>query len=150
MNPIIIGVFVAVAAVVGLLAFVFRDSGASKTSTRLDVLVGKRRHDSSPDLLLKKNPFEGDQKRVLELIAAWIPNLQKFFEQADAHIKPSSLVLMGAVFGLIGVTGSWLAGVPAFFMPLPGLVLFLAPFGWLWNKRRVRLKTFGSQLPDAM
>ncbi|HEV3260020.1 MAG TPA: type II secretion system F family protein [Gemmataceae bacterium] len=149
-NPLIIGSFVAVVAIVGLLAFVFRDSGTSKTATRLDILVGKRRHDSSHDLLLRKSAFDGDAKTVLEMIAAKIPNLQKFFEQADAHIKPSSLVFLGGVFGLIGITGSWLAGVPAFFMPLPGLVLFLAPFGWLWNKRRARLKSFAAQLPDAM
>jgi tight adherence protein B len=148
-NLIVIGTFVAVVAVVGVLAFMFRDSGQSRAATRLEVLVGKRRGDSSPDLL-KQSAFEGDQKTLLEAITARIPNLDKLFQQADCHIKPSSLVAMGGLLALVGATGSWLAGVPIFFMPFPAMVLFLVPFAWLWNKRRVRLKTFAAQLPDAM
>src|SRR5205807_865167 len=34
--------------------------------------------------------------------------------------------------------------------PLNGLVLATLPWLWLWNKRRVRLSKFGSQLPDAL
>src|SRR5438874_3311968 len=26
----------------------------------------------------------------------------------------------------------------------------MVPFAWVWNKRRVRLKTFAAQLPDAL
>src|SRR5206468_12614202 len=44
----------------------------------------------------------------------------------------------------------WLANVPTFIMPIAGLILFCIPFLWLLNKRRVRLKTFASQLPDAL
>jgi tight adherence protein B len=79
-----------------------------------------------------------------------IPNLQKTFEQADCHIKPSSLMMIGVVLAILGVTGSWLAKVPLFLAWLPGLLLFLVPFAWVWNKRRVRLKTFAAQLPDAL
>ena len=42
---------------------------------------------------------------------------------------------------------------PLFFVlcvPLAGLVLFSIPWIWLLNKRRVRLKAFGAQLPDAL
>src|SRR5262249_42287366 len=40
--------------------------------------------------------------------------------------------------------------IPWFFMPLSALILFAVPFVWVWNKRRKRLKTFASQLPDAL
>jgi tight adherence protein B len=35
-------------------------------------------------------------------------------------------------------------------MPLSALILFSIPWVWVWNKRRARLKTFASQLPDAL
>ena len=47
-------VFVGVSAVIGLLAFVFRE-GPPKTATRLDMLIGKRRKedDDKADILRK-------------------------------------------------------------------------------------------------
>ncbi|HZU37656.1 MAG TPA: type II secretion system F family protein [Gemmataceae bacterium] len=149
-SPLLIGVFVAIAVVGGLLAFVFKGSSSSPAATRLDMLVGKRGPQSNADLLLRKSAFEADQKTLAQILTGFIPNFERLFEQADAHIKPSSLLLIAGVLALLGITGSWLAGVPAFLMPLPGLVLGLMPLGWLWNKRRVRLKTFAAQLPDAL
>lgn len=149
-TPLLIGVFAAVAVICGLLAFAFRGEAATPTTTRLDMLVGRRSTHTTSDLLLKKTAFEEGHKSFVQLLTSLVPNFEKLFEQADAHIKPSSLVMIGSVLGLIGITGSWLAGVPVFLMPLPGMVLFLVPLGWLWNKRRVRLKHFAAQLPDAL
>ncbi len=149
MTPIAIAVFVAVIAVVGALAFVFKGDAEDKTTTRLEILVGKRRTDMSGDLL-KKELFEEGQTSLAQTLAGRIPNFEKWFEQADAHIKPSSLLSIGAGLGVLGVTGSWLAGVPIFFWPAVGLVLFMVPWTWLWNKRRVRLNHFAAQLPDAL
>jgi tight adherence protein B len=141
--------FVAVATVVGLLSFVLRDNGP-KASARLDTLVGKRRRGDTGADILRKTAFEGDKKSLLEALTPKFLSLQKFFEQADCHIKPNTLLGLGAVFALIGVTGSWLARIPWFFIPVTGILLFLVPFAWVWNKRRMRLKTFASQLPDAL
>src|SRR5438067_575964 len=150
-DPIVVLPFLVVVALVGAIAFVFRGSGGNKAAaSRLDVLVGKRRTESSQDILLKKEAFEADKNKILEKIASLVPNLQKIFEQADANIKPSTLVMFGVGLGLIGVMGSYFAGVPWPFWFASFGVLFLVPFGWLWNKRRVRLNTFASQLPDAM
>src|SRR5207253_86288 len=61
-------VFVGVAAAVGLLAFVFREQGP-QTSTRLDLLVGKRsRADAQANDILRKTAFENDKKSLLEAI----------------------------------------------------------------------------------
>jgi tight adherence protein B len=142
--------FVAVSAVVGLVAFVLRDYGSDRTAERLDTLVGKRRKvDPSRDIL-KKTAFEGDKKSLLELITPNLPSILKVFEQADCHIKPSTLFGIGLALAALGVTGSVLARVPWYFAPLAGLVLFAIPFLWLLNKRRARLKKFASQLPDAL
>jgi tight adherence protein B len=43
-----------------------------------------------------------------------------------------------------------LAGVPWFLAPLGGVLAFFIPFFWVLNKRRVRLKRFAAQLPDAL
>jgi tight adherence protein B len=147
MNPIVIIPFVVVVAVVGVLAFVFRGTGAAKAANRLDVMVGKRRNDSTPDLL--KTELDFDKKTFLESITARIPNVQRYFEQADYH-KPNQLLIVGVVAAGLTMTASWFARVPIFFVPVVGILMFLAPWGWLWNRRRVRLKKFASQLPDAL
>lgn len=149
--PMVVLVFGAVIAIVGVLAFVLRGSGGNKAaSSRLDILVGKKRTDSTQDVLLKQAAFESDKSKLLEAVQSLIPNLQQFFEQADANIKPTSLALIGLILGVLGLTGSWLAHVPWIFAPISGLVLFSVPFLWLWNKRRVRLNTFAAQLSDAL
>src|ERR1700736_5451958 len=88
-------VFVGVAAVVGLLAFVFREQGP-QTATRLDLLVGKRsRQDLANNDILRKMAFEGDKRSLLEAITPKFLSLTKLFEQADCHIKPSTLFGIG-------------------------------------------------------
>src|SRR5262249_44674969 len=141
--------FVAVAALVGVVSFVLRDTNP-KTSARLDSLVGKRRQSDANAEILRKTAFEGDKKSLIEALTPRYMSLNKFFEQADCHIKPSTILAIGIILGAVGITGSWLARVPWFFMPLTGAMLFFVPLAWVWNKRRKRLKTFAAQLPDAL
>ncbi|MGH7170174.1 MAG: type II secretion system F family protein, partial [Gemmataceae bacterium] len=75
---------------------------------------------------------------------------RKLFEQADCHIKPSTLFGIGALLGLVGGTVSVLAGVPLYLAPLNGVLMFSLPWLWLWNKRRFRLNKFAAQLSDAL
>ncbi len=151
MTPMMISLiaFVAVTAVVGLVAFVFRDNDA-RTSNRLDTLVGKRAKTDEATDILKKTAFESDKKSLLEAMTPNWPSFLKICEQADCNIKVSTLFGIGLVLALLGATGSWLARVPWFLAPLAGLVAFFVPILWVLNKRRVRLKTFASQLPDAL
>ena len=78
------------------------------------------------------------------------PSMQKLFLQADCNIKPSTLFGVGVLLAFLGTTGAWLAGVKWFVAPLFGLLMFVTPWAWLLNKRRVRLKAFQRQLPDAL
>jgi tight adherence protein B len=142
-------VFGSVATVIGVLAFVFRGE-QPKAATRLDLLVGKRRKDDTQADILRKTAFENDKKSLLEAITPKFLTPQKLFEQADCHIKPSTLFGIGILLASVGVTVSWLAKVPWFFLPVTAIVMFLIPLGWLWNKRRARLAKFASQLPDAL
>jgi tight adherence protein B len=143
-------VFVGVAAMVGTLAFVFRDKGP-QTATRLDLLVGKRRRedDQAADIL-RKTAFENDKKSLLGMLTPTFLSPQKLFEQADCHIKPSTLFGIGVLLGVLGATVTVLMRFSIFLAPLNGLVMFVLPFLWLYNKRRVRLKKFAAQLSDAL
>jgi tight adherence protein B len=141
--------FVTVAALVGVVSFVLRDT-SPKTSQRLDNLVGKRRQTDTNADILRKTAFETDKKSVIEMLTPKFLSLHKFFEQADCHIRPGTLLGIGVILGALGVSGSWLARVPIFFLPLSAIGPFLVPLAWVWNKRRVRLKSFAAQLPDAL
>ncbi len=142
--------FLAVSALVGVVAVALRGSGSGKVADRLDTLVGKRMKDDGSSDILKKTAFENDKNSFLEAITPNLPSLQKIFEQADCHIKVSTVFGFGIGLGLLGMTGSWLARVPLVLAPLGGVICFFIPLAWVLNKRRVRLKTFASQLPDAM
>jgi tight adherence protein B len=152
MTPLLIPLlaFVAVAALVGVLAFVFRDS-TPKTATRLDLLVGKRkREDEQAADILRKSAFAGDKRSLLEALAPKFLSPRMLFEQADCHIKPGTLFGIGVLLGVLGMTATLLLKVPIWLAPLNGLLMFSLPFVWLWNKRRVRLKKFAAQLSDAL
>jgi tight adherence protein B len=152
MTPFLVSamVFVGVAAMVGTLAFVFRDKGP-QTATRLDLLVGKRRRedDQAADIL-RKTAFENDKKSLLGMLTPTFLSPQKLFEQADCHIKPSTLFGIGVLLGVMGATVTVLMRFSVFLAPINGLVMFILPFLWLYNKRRVRLKKFAAQLSDAL
>src|ERR1700730_18066419 len=104
MTPMLISLlaFVAVAAVVGAMAFMFRSHNAD-TSQRLDILVGKRRKEDVANAdILRKKAFDADKKSLLAAITPNLPSLEKFFEQAECHIRPSTLMGIGAALAVIG------------------------------------------------
>lgn len=142
-------VFVAVTTLVGLVAFAIKDSG-TRTTDRLDALVGKRAKNDPTAEILRKTVFESDKRSLLEAVTPNLPSLQKVFEQADCHIRPSTLLGVSLVLAALGATASWLARVPWIFAPIVGAIMFTIPLMWVLNKRRQRLKKFASQLPDAL
>jgi tight adherence protein B len=98
----------------------------------------------------KEAAFEKDKRNLLDSLTPRVLSMDKVFQQADVHIKPSSLMAISVVLGVLASSGSWLLGVPYFLVPFPGLAFFSIPWVWLWNQRRRRLKQFGAQLPDAL
>jgi tight adherence protein B len=152
MTPTIISmlVFLGVFAVVGLLAFVFREQGP-QTSTRLDLLVGKRsRKDQQANDILRKSAFEHDKRSFLEAITPKFLSPQKLFEQAECHIKPGTLTGIGLLLAALGATATMLAKLPIWLAPINALVLMTLPFLWLYLKRARRLKKFQAQLSDGL
>jgi tight adherence protein B len=143
-------VFLGVTAVIGLLAFVFREQGP-QTATRLDLLVGKRsRAEHQSNDILRKSAFDSDKKSLLEALTPKFLSPQKMCEQADCHIKPSTLTGVGLLLGVLGATVTVLAKLPWLLAPINAVVMFSLPFIWLYLKRARRLKKFQAQLPDAL
>jgi tight adherence protein B len=151
MSPLLISLltFVAVSTLVGVLATMFRDDG-KKTEERLDSITGKRKKEDEATNILRKSAFEKDKQSLLEMLTPNLPSMQRIMLQADCHIRLSTLVGIGAVLGVVGASITVMAGAKIYFAPLLGLVMFIVPFAWLLNKRRVRLKKFGGQLSDAL
>ena len=153
MTPQVISVLIGV-LVVGMvfsLLFLFlRNKDEGKASERLDQLVGRGgRKDSSADMLLKQALQEVDKKNILDKLTPEFLNLSKVIEQADANVKPSALLGVGLVAGtMIGLVTAWMVNIYA--APVFALGGILAPFIWVFWKRKARLAKFAAQLPDAM
>lgn len=152
MTPlIVVGLtFVVVTALIGTLAFVLSDNNSGRITERLDTLTGKRKKENESANILKKQAFDQDRKSLLEMFTPKLPSLEKLFLQADCNISPGTLFGIGLLLGLAGATVSWLLTGNIFIAPAGGMLMFLVPWAWLWNKRRGRLKKFAGQLSDAL
>ena len=108
MTPLMMSVlvFFAVAGLVGLVAFLFRQPNSGRAAERLDVLVGRgsAQTTSSADLLLRQALEEVDRRTFLDRITPEFFNFRRMFEQADVNIRPSAL--FGIALTLGGVAGS--------------------------------------------
>src|SRR5436305_1404247 len=138
MNPVMLALlaFLAVAGLVGAVAFFMRDTDNTRAARRLDTLIGRGgRKDSSADLLLKQALQEVDKKTLLDVITPEVFNLRRVFEQADANIRPSALFGVALVLAVIGGAISWMAVGSIYVSPIGGLVFFSLPFVWLFWRR---------------
>jgi tight adherence protein B len=152
MTPVLIAIlaFVGVTALIGTLALVFTDNSGSRVVDRLDNLTGKRAKVDPGANILKKATFEQDKQTIIGALLPKFLSLEKVFLQADCHIAPSTLAGIAVLLALVGGTVSWLLTGNIFVAPAAAVVMFAIPWGWLWNKRRVRLKKFAGQLSDAL
>jgi tight adherence protein B len=142
-------VFLGVTLVIGALGFVLRDR-SGRADERLTNFTTQPRKAAENIDIWKDEALDKDKKTLLDSLSPRVLSLDKLFQQADVHIRPGSLMGISIVLGVLGGSGSWLMGVPVFFLPFMGVALFSIPWIWLWNQRRKRLKAFGAQLPDAL
>jgi tight adherence protein B len=68
---------------------------------------------------------------------------------ADANVKPSALVGTGLIAAFVGGVVSWFLINP-YIAPVMAAGCLVAPFVWLFWKRKTRMAKFAAQLPDAM
>ena len=141
--------FLVVAGLVGLIGMKVKVGDSS--SDRLDRLTNRGgRNDSSSDNVLKQALLDVDKKSILDMLTPKILNYSRYFEQADVHVKPSSLFALSIMSGFIGAVISALLARNIYVAPVGGVILFSQPWLWLWWRRRARLNKFANQLSDAM
>lgn len=152
MDPTIISIaaFIAVAALVGAIAFLMRDFGSSSVEDRLEVMTGRRRQDEvvTKDVLIREG-MEG----VTGLFGKFAQRLQRLallFEQADSPIKPQTFFGMSLGMGLVGIVVGVIARAPIPLLPVCAMMSGMLPLLWLLWRRKRRFKKFAMQMPDAM
>jgi len=156
MSPLVVGIaaFVGVAALVGGVAIMFRDRPGSKIEDRLDLLTGSNTPNAVKEGLLKPNsvlaePLETRAGFFEELLGRF-GNIDLLFEQADTSLTVPRLVAVSAAMAAAGAVLGLTAGIHLGLLPVLGLFMGTLPMLWLLWRRKRRLKTFASQLPDAL
>jgi len=156
MSPLVIGIaaFLAVAALVGALAMVFREHPASKIEDRLDLLCGANAPAAAKEGLLKQGSVLTEPLDSLPgLFETWMSRFGNFsllFEQADTSLTMSRLGLISLIIAIAGAGLGAAMGLHFALLPVVALALACLPLLWLFWRRKRRLKAFAVQLPDAL
>jgi tight adherence protein B len=98
---------------------------------------------------LLKSPLDDVPNQIEQFVSRFL-NLSAFIEQSGVNISVSQFV--GATIGL-GTVASFAYMATSPVKSLTPLVFLLAaalPFGFVWFKRRSRMKKFNAQLPEAL
>lgn len=152
MTPLVISIlaFVGVAALVGGVAVLMRDSSESRVDDRLAAFVtnssGSKENKPKPSLLADPLDSKGD---IFQNLVRRFSRLSLLFEQADTQMTPTQFFAMSAALGCLGAAGAAISGQLIGIVPA-ALGLCVLPIFWLMYRRAKRLKTFAAQLPDAL
>ena len=148
-----IAAFFGMMALVGAIAFVFKDFSSSKAEDRLAVITGKKKADEESASLLKEEFVKGGLNSLSDQAAHFFEkfgNLKLLLEQAEAPFKADTFLLMTGVAGAAGFALAWFTNAPVPFCPVAALATGSLPFMWLLYCRNRRFKKFALQLPDAL
>jgi tight adherence protein B len=143
---------IGVAAIIGAVAMMFRDSSSSAVEDRLDVLAGK---GSSLSELAKKEqsiltrPLD-DVPNAIEEIFAKVLNIRLLLDQADISMEPAKYLGISAGLGAAGLAIALVFGLHWALAIVISLMLMPLPILWAMRKRSKRMKLFTKQLPEAL
>lgn len=154
MSPLLISiaVFVAVAALVGGLFYLFRGDSRSNVEERLELLAGiKSASSGREESVLRDGALADFNKRSgLEEFLSNFASLRRLLEQADVNLTTSQFIGLSLGMVALGSMFAVIAKAPAAVVPMAGLFMGTLPYFWLLFKRRKRFKIFAAQLPDAL
>jgi len=155
MLPIILTtVFVGVAAAVGGIMLAARAWKGSEAEGRLGTIAQSglptalSAGDDRVDLLA--SPLDRSESNSLERYLSRFVNLRRFIDQAGVPVSPSRLVLFMGVLTLLGALAGVASPVRWLSVPICAAVSGTLPIGWLLLKRRLRLRRFETQFPEAL
>jgi tight adherence protein B len=148
-----VAAFVAVAALVGAVAMMFRGQSDTKMEERLDVLAGLKSASSMKDSLGKNSvlsqPLDG-APNMLEAIINRFGRMRLLFEQADTTLTVSKFFIVSGALASLGAFVPVLAGFSLMIGPPIGAMLGVLPLMWLLFRRKRRLAKFSAQLSPAL
>ena len=150
---ITIAVFVGVSALVGSVAFLLRGESDQKTEDRLAMLTSasgsiKRGKDANKNSAVLAGAFDDHQSLVNQFLEKF--NLRLLYEQARMPVTPPQFVIILGVTASIGAIIPGVVGMNPVFGLISGASVGMLPVMWLLMKRKMRLKSFAKQLPDAL
>ena len=155
MDPFVISiaVFLAVAALIGGVAFVI-SSGTTKAEDRLEIMIGKKSRDDSTSTGIMKEEVLSDGLSSLSKgigsLTERIGNFSKLFEQADCPIKSETFFMICVALGFVGGCSAFFYGLAVPLIPVSAAGPALLPLLWLLWRRKRRFKAFAHLFPDAM
>jgi tight adherence protein B len=153
MDPIIISgiVFVGVVGLVGSIAFMMRDMGATSTESRLEILTGKKqpKGEAVSKGELVREGMDG-LTGVVGGIVSRMGNFALLFEQANVTISVEKFLGICLIGGVLGTAIPLILHAHPALIPVGTLVGASLPLLWLLHKRNTRFKKFAAQLPDAL
>ena len=149
---LIASVFICVSGVI-FAATMLWGGNSEQLNERLETLTKNRGRgvaaSNKEEASLLKSPLEDVPNAVEDFVSKFL-NLSAFIEQSGVAISVSQFVMMTLGLG-IGSAFLCMALSPIkSITPAVFLVGAFLPFGFVWFKRRGRLKKFAAQLPEAL
>jgi tight adherence protein B len=149
--PIAVGL--GIAALVAGVGFLLGGSQESEVADRLALLTGSTSGKHAKEALIKGSvlaqPLESGQHALVARLSQF-GNLNLLMEQADAAISPAQFFAISGAMAAVGMFIPVFAGMHASIALPMGAMLAMLPLGWLFLRRRRRLRQFAKQLPDAL
>lgn len=149
---LIASVFICVSGLIFAATMLFKGDN-EQINDRLQNLTmnngrGVAKSADEPASLLK-SPLDDVPNKIEQFVAKFL-NLSAFIDQSAVPISISQFVGLsaglGTAFSFIYMATSPIKSVT----PLVFMVGAMLPFGFVWFKRKSRMKKFGSQLPEAL
>lgn len=150
---IAIAAFVGVASIVGGAVLLLRNKPVSKIEDRLVLLTGLNAFAAKSGLMKEASilaqPLD-DRPGIAQRFLERFGNIDLLFEQADTNLTIAKFLGISAAMGVAGIVLGAVLRIHPTLMPLAALLMGAVPLCWLLYRRKRRLKTFASQLPDAL
>ena len=146
-----IAVFIGVASLVGFVAVFLRGEKDAKVEDRLDILAGlKKAPTEANESVIKDGAISGMKQGLSDAALSWFGNYRFFFEQADTSLTAAQFFAISGALSGGGAAAMWFVDDSMISIPIVAAIMGLLPLGWLWFRRKKRLKKFQAQLPDAL
>jgi len=145
--------FIGVATLVAGVAILLRDRSGNKLEDRLDQFTGSNTSSVAKEAFLNSGVLSQPLDAGTGFIEAWlsrIGNVRLLLEQADTRLQPATYLAISGGTAAAGGLLVILSGLPYIVVPFVAIAFASLPFLYLLNRRKRRLKKFGTQLPDAL